>query len=169
MPIRLAIYKPGLDSHYRGALTVARYLATHGMEVIYLGNQLAPAAARAALEEDVDVLGISSLSGSHRVSVPAVIDELRSHGGEDILVVLGGIIPDVDRPALFDAGVRRIFGPGTPLAYVAEEISLLVHERDAAASLTGEALPTLEAATGRAPRIGSLSTAPRPAARAGQV
>lgn len=155
MPIRIAIYKPGLDSHYRGALTITRYLATRGgMEVIYLGNQLAHTAARAAVDEDVDVLGISSLSGSHRISVPAVIDELRSQGGEDILVVLGGIIPDIDRPELFDAGVRRIFGPGTPLAYVAEEISLLVHERDAAAPLTGKGLLALEAAAGRAVRIG---------------
>lgn len=132
MPIRVAIFKPGLDSHYRGALTITRYLASRGMEVVYLGNQLPAAAARAALEEDVDVLGISSLSGNHRETVPAVIAELRAQGGEDIVVVLGGIIPDVDRPLLFDAGVRRIFGPGTPLAHIVEEIALLVRERDAA-------------------------------------
>jgi methylmalonyl-CoA mutase C-terminal domain/subunit len=132
MPIRVAIFKPGLDSHYRGALTITRYLASRGMEVVYLGNQLPAAAARAAVEEDVDVLGISSLSGNHRVSVPALLAELRARGGEDIVVVVGGIIPDVDRPMLFDAGVGRIFGPGTPLAHIAAEIQSLVAERDSA-------------------------------------
>lgn len=137
MPIRLALFKPGLDSHYRGALTVARYLVSRGMEVVYLGNQLPAAAARAALQEDVDVLGISSLSGNHRESVPAVLAELRAHGGGDIIVVLGGIIPDGDRPMMLEAGVRAIFGPGTPLSHIAEQIALLVRERDAA----GESLP----------------------------
>lgn len=137
MPIRVAIYKPGLDSHYRGALTVTRYLASRGMEVVYLGNQLPAAAARAAVQEDVDVLGISSLSGNHRESVPAVLAELCAQGGEDIVVVLGGIIPDGDRLTMLDAGVRRIFGPGTPLADIAEQIALLVGERDAA----GESVP----------------------------
>lgn len=132
MPIRIAIFKPGLDSHYRGAMTISRYLASRGMEVVYLGNQLPAAAAHAAIEEDVDVLGISSLSGNHRETVPAVIAELRVQGGDDVVVVLGGIIPDIDRPLLFDAGVRRIFGPGTPLAHIAEEIASLVDERDGA-------------------------------------
>ncbi len=134
MPIRVAIFKPGLDSHYRGALTVTRYLVSRGMEVVYLGNQLPAAAVRAALQEDVDVLGISSLSGNHRESVPAVLAELRAQGGEDIVVILGGIIPDVDRPMLLDAGVRRIFGPGTPLAHIAEKITLLVRERGGSAA-----------------------------------
>lgn len=134
MTIRVAIVKPGLDSHYRGALTITRYLVSRGMEVVYLGNQLPAAAVRAAVQEDVDVLGISSLSGSHKESVPAVLDALRAHGCEDIIVILGGIIPDVDRPALLAAGVRGIFGPGTPLSSIAEEITLLVRERDAAAA-----------------------------------
>ena len=134
MPIRVAIFKPGLDSHYRGALTVTRYLVSRGMEVVYLGNQLPAAEVRAALQEDVDVLGISSLSGNHRESVPAVLAELRAQGGEDIVVILGGIIPDVDRPMLLDAGVRRIFGPGTPLAHIAEKITLLVRERGGSAA-----------------------------------
>lgn len=132
MPIRVAIFKPGPDAHYRGVLAVTRYLATvRGMEVVYLGNQLPAAAVRAALQEDVDVLGISSLSGDHRDSVPAVLAELRAQGGEDIVVVLGGVIPDVDQPMLFDAGVQRIFGPGMPRARIAEEIAFLVRERDA--------------------------------------
>ncbi|BCB74930.1 cobalamin-dependent protein [Phytohabitans flavus] len=132
MPIRVAIFKPGLDSHYRGALTISRHLASRGMEVVYLGNQLPAGAARAALQEDVDVLGISSLSGNHLATVPAVIAELRAQGGQNILVVLGGIIPDIDRPLMFEAGVQRIFGPGTPLEHIAQEITLLVRERDAA-------------------------------------
>jgi methylmalonyl-CoA mutase C-terminal domain/subunit len=131
MPIKLVILKPGLDSHYRGALMVARYLASRGLEVVFLGNQQPAAAARAAVEEDADVLGISSLSGNHRTMVPAILHELRELGAGDMLVVLGGIIPEVDRPALFQAGVHGIYGPGTPLSYIADEVVAAVRVRDA--------------------------------------
>ncbi|GAB7185355.1 cobalamin B12-binding domain-containing protein [Kitasatospora sp. Ki12] len=125
MPIKVVIFKPGLDSHYRGALVVSRYLTQRGMEVVYLGNQLADGAVRAAVQEDADVLGISSLSGNHHAIVPAVFEALRAQGAESIPVVLGGIIPDEDRPAMEKAGVRAIFGPGTPLERIAEQVSLV--------------------------------------------
>jgi methylmalonyl-CoA mutase C-terminal domain/subunit len=128
----VVIFKPGLDSHYRGAVTVARYLAQRGMEVVYLGNQLAAGAVRAAIEEDADVLGISSLSGNHRTTVPEVMAHLRAYGATDVVVVLGGIVPDADRPALLAAGVHAIFGPGTPLDRIGSEIEAAVEKAGAA-------------------------------------
>jgi methylmalonyl-CoA mutase C-terminal domain/subunit len=134
------MFKPGLDSHYRGVMTVSRYLVSQGMEVIYLGNQLPDAAARAAVQEDVDFLGISSLSGNHRQVVPAVLAHLQALGAADLPVILGGIIPDADRPALLAAGVRGIFGPGTPLARISAEIQRIAAESDRAADATGAPL-----------------------------
>jgi methylmalonyl-CoA mutase C-terminal domain/subunit len=133
MRIKVVIFKPGLDSHYRGAITVARYLAAQGMEVVYLGNQLAEAAVRAGIEEDADVLGISSLSGNHRTIVPEVLSKLREYDATDMAVVLGGIVPDADRPSLLQDGVDAIFGPGTPLARIATELVRAVQARRDAA------------------------------------
>lgn len=126
MPTRILIAKPGLDGHDRGAKVVARALRDAGCEVIYTGLHQTPAQiAVIAVQEDVDGVGLSALSGAHLVLFPSVVDELRALGAEDIVVFGGGIIPDADVPQLEDAGVARIFGPGTSL----EEIRLWVDEQ----------------------------------------
>jgi methylmalonyl-CoA mutase C-terminal domain/subunit len=129
VPIKVVMFKPGLDSHYRGAMTVARYLSQQGMEVVYLGNQMADGAVSAAVEEDADVLGISSLSGNHRTIVPEVMRRLRAAGAADMVVVLGGIVPDEDRPAMLAAGVDAVFGPGSPLPQIVSDILAAVEAR----------------------------------------
>ena len=114
--IRVLIAKPGLDGHDRGAKVVARALRDAGMEVIYTGLRQTPEMiVEAALQEDVDVIGLSILSGAHMTLFPRVIDLLRSQGMDDVLLVGGGIIPDEDIPALQEMGVAMIFGPGAPL------------------------------------------------------
>ena len=111
--LRILVAKPGLDGHDRGAKIIARALRDAGMEVIYTGlHQTPEMIAEAAIQEDVDAVGLSVLSGAHLTLFPAVIDELRQRGGEDIAVFGGGIIPDDDRPALRAAGVAEIFTPG---------------------------------------------------------
>jgi methylmalonyl-CoA mutase, C-terminal domain len=113
-PIRVLIAKPGLDGHDRGAKVIARALRDAGMEVIYSGLRQTPAQiAAAAVQEDVDVVGLSILSGAHNVLFPEILRELKERGGQDILVLAGGIIPDKDIPNLKSLGVREIFLPGT--------------------------------------------------------
>src|SRR3974377_1131368 len=103
--IRILIAKPGLDGHDRGAKVIARALRDAGMEVIYTGLRQTPEMiAEAALQEDVDVVGLSILSGAHMVLVPRVVDLLRTNGQDNVLVYVGGIIPDEDIPALKNAG-----------------------------------------------------------------
>jgi methylmalonyl-CoA mutase cobalamin-binding domain/chain len=112
-PLRILVAKPGLDGHDRGAKVIARALRDAGMEVIYTGlHQTPEMIAEAAIQEDVDAIGLSLLSGAHLTLFPAVLDELRARGGEDIPVFAGGIIPDEDRPTLERAGVAAIFTPG---------------------------------------------------------
>ena len=114
--IRVLLAKPGLDGHDRGAKVVARALRDAGMEVIYTGLRQTPEMiVEAALQEDVDVMGLSILSGAHMTLLPRVIDLLHENGMEDVVVVGGGIIPEQDIPALLEIGVSAIFGPGTPL------------------------------------------------------
>lgn len=116
-PLRILIAKPGLDGHDRGAKVIARALRDAGMEVIYTGLRQTPdMIANAAAEEDVDAVGLSILSGAHNTLLPRVIELLRSNGMGDVPVFAGGIIPDEDIPALKDAGVAAVFGPGTPLS-----------------------------------------------------
>jgi len=111
--IRVLIAKPGLDGHDRGAKVVARALRDAGMEVIYTGLRQTPEMiAEAALQEDVDVVGISILSGAHMALVPRVIELLEANGQEQVKVFIGGIIPDEDVPKLKDLGVAGIYGPG---------------------------------------------------------
>ena len=118
-PLRVLIAKPGLDGHDRGAKIVARALRDAGMEVIYTGLRQTPEMiAVAALQEDVDVVGLSLHSGAHLELFPAVLAALRAQGLGDVPVVAGGIIPDADIPRLREAGVYAVFGPGTPLAAV---------------------------------------------------
>ncbi|MGI6251287.1 MAG: cobalamin B12-binding domain-containing protein [Anaerolineaceae bacterium] len=121
--IRVLIAKPGLDGHDRGAKVVARALRDDGMEVIYTGLRQTPdMIAEAALQEDVDVVGLSILSGAHNALVPEVIKKLRDNGQENVIVFLGGIIPEHDIPGLLAAGVRKVYGPGTNTRTVCEDI-----------------------------------------------
>jgi methylmalonyl-CoA mutase C-terminal domain/subunit len=123
--LRVLIAKPGLDGHDRGAMVVARALRDAGMEVIYTGLRQTPEmVAEAALQEDVDLVGLSILSGAHMALVPRVLELLRAQGQDDVKVLLGGIIPDDDLPKLEALGVSAVFGPGTNT----QEIIRIVHE-----------------------------------------
>jgi methylmalonyl-CoA mutase C-terminal domain/subunit len=114
--IRVLIAKPGLDGHDRGAKVIARALRDAGMEIIYTGLRQTPEMiVDAALQEDVDVIGLSILSGAHNAIVPRVMDLLNQNKAEDILVLVGGIIPDVDVEGLKKAGVSAVFQPGTTM------------------------------------------------------
>jgi methylmalonyl-CoA mutase C-terminal domain/subunit len=126
--IRVLIAKPGLDGHDRGAKVIARALRDAGMEVIYTGIRQTPEMiAEAALQEDVDVVGLSILSGAHMALFPRIVDLLDENGLDDVLVVAGGIIPDEDVPILNEMGVAGVFGPGTPtdeiVAFIRERVS----------------------------------------------
>ena len=120
-PIKVLIAKPGLDGHDRGAKVLARGLRDEGFEVVYTGLRQTPEMVlNAALQEDVDVVGLSILSGAHMTLVPKIVRLLHENGMDDVLVTVGGIIPDDDVPALRDAGVAGVFGPGTTIGEVAE-------------------------------------------------
>ncbi len=122
-PIRVLIAKPGLDGHDRGAKVIARALRDAGMEVIYSGLRQTPEqVVAAAIQEDVDVIGLSILSGAHNVLFPEILALLKEKGGEDILVVAGGIIPDKDIAPLKALGVSEIFLPGTPTGTLVDYI-----------------------------------------------
>jgi methylmalonyl-CoA mutase C-terminal domain/subunit len=119
-PIRVLIAKPGLDGHDRGAKVLARGLRDEGFEVIYTGiRRTTEAIIAAAIEEDVDVVGCSILSGAHATLLPKVVAGLREAGAADVLVVAGGIIPEEDRVGLQDAGISAVFGPGSTIAEIA--------------------------------------------------
>ncbi|MCL6512453.1 MAG: cobalamin B12-binding domain-containing protein [Anaerolineae bacterium] len=122
-PLRILIAKPGLDGHDRGAKVIARALRDAGMEVIYTGLRQTPEMiAAAALQEDVDAVGLSILSGAHNTLLPRVVALLRQNGLGDVPVFAGGIIPDEDIPGLKAAGIAAVFGPGTPLAEIVQFI-----------------------------------------------
>ena len=130
-PIKVLIAKPGLDGHDRGAKVLARGLRDEGFEVVYTGLRQTPEmVTTAALQEDVDVVGLSILSGAHMTLVPRVTKLLREQGLDDVLVTVGGIIPDDDIPALTEAGVAAVFGPGTTIAQVAEFLRANARPRD---------------------------------------
>ncbi len=121
--IRVLIAKPGLDSHDRGAKIVARALRDAGMEVIYTGLRQTPEQiAETALQEDVDVIGLSILSGAHATLFPKIMQLLKKKGMTDVMVFAGGIIPEEDVPALKKAGIREVFGPGTPTSTLIEYV-----------------------------------------------
>ena len=121
--IRVLIAKPGLDGHDRGAKVVARALMDAGMEVIYTGLRQTPEMiAEAALQEDVDVVGLSILSGAHNALVPAIIEKLHSSGLTNIKVFVGGIIPGPDIAELLDLGVKAVYGPGTDTQTIIADI-----------------------------------------------
>ena len=125
--IRVLVAKPGLDGHDRGAKVVARALRDAGMEVIYTGLRQTPEMiAESALQEDVDAIGISILSGAHMVLVPRLMELLRENGQESVKVFVGGIIPDEDIPRLIDMGINGVYGPGTSTERIVEEIRKIV-------------------------------------------
>ena len=131
--IKVLIAKPGLDGHDRGAKVLARGLRDEGFEVVYTGLRQTPEMiASAALQEDADVVGLSILSGAHMTLVPRVCRMLRDEGLGDVLVTVGGIIPDDDIAALREAGVDRVFGPGTTIGEVAEYLRANVRPRESA-------------------------------------
>ena len=125
--IRVLIAKPGLDGHDRGAKVVAQALRDADMEVIYTGLRQTPEMiAEAALQEDVQAVGLSILSGAHMALVPRVLDCLKQNGQETVLVFVGGIIPDQDAKLLMEMGVKAVYGPGTPTTKVVEELNLAI-------------------------------------------
>ena len=122
--IRVVIAKPGLDGHDRGAKVIARALRDAGMEVIYTGLRQTPEQiVAAALQEDADAIGLSILSGAHMHICPRVMELLREKGLDDVIMVVGGIIPDVDIPKLRAIGVKGIFLPGTPMQEIIDFIA----------------------------------------------
>ena len=132
--IRVLVAKPGLDGHDRGAKVIARALRDAGMEVIYTGlRQTAEMIVNASLQEDVDVIGLSILSGAHNAIVPRVMDLLRQNQMDDVLLVVGGIIPDQDVDGLKKLGVAAVFQPGTPMDEIISFIRANVKPRGVAA------------------------------------
>jgi methylmalonyl-CoA mutase, C-terminal domain len=128
--IRVVIAKPGLDGHDRGAKVIARALRDAGMEVIYTGLRQTPEQiATAALQEDADVIGLSILSGAHNHIVPRLMELLRQKGMDDVLVLIGGIIPDVDVPRMKALGVKGVFLPGTAMQDIITFINENVRDR----------------------------------------
>ena len=122
--LRVVIAKPGLDGHDRGAKVIARALRDAGMEVIYTGLRQTPEqVVAAALQEDADVIGLSILSGAHNHIAPRLMELLKEKGLDDVLVVIGGIIPDVDIPKLRQIGVKGVFLPGTPMQDIVDFIN----------------------------------------------
>ena len=128
--LRVVIAKPGLDGHDRGAKVIARALRDAGMEVIYTGLRQTPEQiVAAALQEDADVVGLSILSGAHNHIAPRLMELLKAKGLDDVLVVIGGIIPDVDVPKLHAIGVKGVFLPGTPMQEIIDFINANVRSR----------------------------------------
>jgi len=128
--IRVLIAKPGLNGHDRGAKVVARGLRDAGMEVIYTGLRQTPEQiVETAIQEDVDVVGLSILSGAHMTLLPKVVQLLRERGADDVLVIAGGIIPTEDIPKLKEAGIAEVFLPGAPISKIVEFIKKNVRKR----------------------------------------
>ena len=133
--IRVVIAKPGLDGHDRGAKVIARALRDAGMEVIYTGLRQTPEhIVEVALQEDADVIGLSILSGAHNHICPRLVKLLREKGLDDVLVVVGGIIPDADVPQLEAIGIGGVFQPGTPMQAISQFIQSHVRRSESAAT-----------------------------------
>jgi methylmalonyl-CoA mutase C-terminal domain/subunit len=130
---RVVVAKPGLDGHDRGAKVIARTLRDAGFEVVYTGlHQTPEQVVQAVIQEDADALGLSLLSGAHLVLVPRVIELLRTAGRDDVLVVVGGIIPDDDITPLEAAGVARVFTPGSPLGEIGSWLESALDDKESA-------------------------------------
>ncbi|HSQ26753.1 MAG TPA: cobalamin B12-binding domain-containing protein [Anaerolineales bacterium] len=127
--IRVLVAKPGLDGHDRGAKVVARALRDAGMEVIYTGLRQTPEMiTESALQEDVDAVGLSILSGAHMALAPRILELLRANGQEHVKVFLGGIIPDEDAPKLIEMGISGVYGPGTSTDQIINDIRAIVQQ-----------------------------------------
>ena len=120
--IRIIVARLGMDAHWRGSMVVARALRDAGMEVIYLGNTMPEAIVQTAIQEDVDVIGLSTLSGNHMLLAPEVVRLLRKRDAEDIAVVLGGSIPPDNIQSLKEIGIAEVFGPGSSLKHIIQFI-----------------------------------------------
>jgi methylmalonyl-CoA mutase C-terminal domain/subunit len=132
-PYRIVVAKPGLDGHDRGAKVIARTLRDAGFEVVYTGlHQTPEQVVHAVVQEDADALGLSLLSGAHLALVPRIIELLRAAGREDVLVVVGGIVPEADVVTLEAAGVSRVFTPGSSLNEISQWLGSLLDEREPA-------------------------------------
>ncbi len=130
-PYRVVVAKPGLDGHDRGAKVIARALRDAGFEVIYTGlHQTPDQVVQAVIQEDADAVGLSLLSGAHLTLVPRVIDGLREQGRDDVLVMVGGIIPEADIPVLKDLGVSQVFTPGAPLPAIGAWLEEALDQRE---------------------------------------
>jgi methylmalonyl-CoA mutase C-terminal domain/subunit len=130
-PYRVVVAKPGLDGHDRGAKTITRALRDHGFEVIYTGlHQTPEQIAETALQEDVDAVGLSLLSGAHLTLFPRVMEELKNRSMEDALIFGGGVIPDADARTLREQGVAEIFGPGSSLKAIAQWLEVALDARE---------------------------------------
>ncbi|MEP7287273.1 MAG: cobalamin B12-binding domain-containing protein [Chloroflexota bacterium] len=128
--IRVLVAKPGLDGHDRGAKVIARALRDAGMEVIYTGLRQTPEMiVEAALQEDVDVIGLSILSGAHMTLTPRIMALMKANGLDDVKLIIGGIIPDDDIPELKKIGVSAIFGPGASMELIVEQVRQVAGER----------------------------------------
>lgn len=123
---KAVIAKLGFDAHWRGAILIANALRNAGMEVVYLGHATPEQIARAVVQEDADLLGLSTLSGNHLEQCPAVVEQLRAAGGDDVVVVAGGTIPAADEPALAAAGVAAVFPTGSSLPDVLDHLERLL-------------------------------------------
>jgi methylmalonyl-CoA mutase C-terminal domain/subunit len=146
--IRVLVAKPGLDGHDRGAKVIARALRDAGMEVIYTGIRQTPQMiVEAAIQEDVDAILMSILSGAHMAIFPKVMEQLRANGVDDVLVMAGGILPDEDRPAIEALGIKGNFGPGTPMSAIIEYVRANVYPDRLAQALPPltRAAPTADA------------------------
>ena len=144
--IRVVIAKPGLDGHDRGAKVIARALRDEGMEVVYTGLRQTPEQiVEAALQEDAGVIGLSILSGAHNHVCPRVMELLREKGLDDVLVVVGGIIPDADLPGLRAIGIEGVFQPGTPMRAI---VGFIRGRHRAAPGVTGGSSPGVGTAAG---------------------
>ena len=121
--IRIVVARLGMDAHWRGSIVVARALRDAGMEVIYLGNQMPETIVATAIQEDADLIGLSTLSGNHMVLAPEVVRLLREEDVDEPTVILGGTIPPDDIPRLKEAGIAEVFGPGTSLKRIIDSVS----------------------------------------------
>jgi len=120
---RIVIARLGMDAHWRGSIVVARALRDAGIEVIYLGNQMPENIVETAIQEDADVIGLSTLSGNHMILAPEVVRILRKKNVNDIAVILGGTVPPDDIPKLKEEGIAGVFGPGTPIKEIIKFVS----------------------------------------------